>query len=470
MGFILRNGTAVTPDGRVEADLWCDDGRIVGLVPRGHRVEADTSIDATGLLLFPGFIDPHVHSRDPGLTEKEDFEHSTRGAAAGGITTILEMPNTIPPVLTGDVLTQRAEYYSARAWVDFGLWGFAAADRNLRDLAGLFSAGAVGVKLFWGYPLDASTLQLIYTAPTGDVIPAPDAGVVLRVAREVGRLGGLLALHCEDRGILDAAQEDLGHAIVAYSDLLRTRPEVAESAAVAVAAQIAATTRCHIHVVHMSSMQATEIVREARRAGVPLTAETCPHYLTLGAEDQVVIDGKVKVYPPVRAMEHQHALWQGLADGVIESIGSDHAPHTLAEKQRPLGDQPAGMPGVETLGPLLVDAMCRGLLRPEQIAAVLSENPARIYGLYPSKGALAPGSEADITVVDPNASTTLRTSALHAKNPYCPWDGRELQGRVVMTFLRGQQIMRDGQLPAGPVGRFVPAAGRSIPRRGPTVP
>ena len=176
MEFVLRNGTAVTPSGLSESDVWCDDDHIVGLLPRGRRLDSVRSVDVTGLLLFPGFIDPHVHSRDPGLTEKEDFEHSTQGAAAGGITTILEMPNTIPPVLTRDDLEKRAEYYLSRAWVDFGLWGLAAGDRNIGDLQGLFRAGAVGVKLFWGYALDAATLQLVYTSSTAATIPAPDAG------------------------------------------------------------------------------------------------------------------------------------------------------------------------------------------------------------------------------------------------------------------------------------------------------
>ena len=206
------------------------------------------------------------------------------------------------------------------------------------------------------------------------------------MAQEVGRLGGLLALHCEDRSILDAAQLALGHPPITYADLLESRPEVAEASAVAVAAEIAASTRCHIHAVHLSSKRATEIVRDARQVGIPLTAETCPHYLTLAAEQQVVSNGRVKVYPPVRSMEHQGALWDALATGIIKSVGSDHAPHTVEEKERPLGEQPAGMPGVETLAPLMVDGMCRGRLSPEQIGMILSENPARMYGLYPRKG------------------------------------------------------------------------------------
>lgn len=358
-----------------------------------------------------------MHSRDPWLTQKEDFEHSTQSAAAGGITTILEMPTTVPPVMTEQGLCDRADYYAGRAWVDYGLWGLAVGAHNLTDLAGLFRAGAVGVKLFWGYALDAEALQLVYAPTDRPVVPAPDAGAVLRVAREVQPAGGLLALHCEDRAILDAAQFGLGSLPVTYPELLETRPDVAEAAAVAIAAEIARATSCHTHVVHMSSSRAADVVRSARRAGIPLTAETCPHYLTLSTSDPAVVEGRVKVYPPVRDVHSQQALWSALAEGVIESVGSDHAPHTLAEKQKPLSEQPAGMPGVETLAPLMVDAMLRGRLAPEQLAAILSENPSRMYGLYPRKGTLVPGADADVTVVDPGATTTLRTADLHTRTP-----------------------------------------------------
>ena len=467
MAFVLRSGTVVAPGGLCDTDVWCDDGRVVALVAPGRRVPNADAIDVSGLLLFPGFIDPHVHSRDPGLTEKEDFEHSTQGAAAGGVTTILEMPNAVPPVTTEAGLLERAGYFASRAWVDFGLWGLAIGARNLAELEGLFRAGAVGVKLFWGYALDASTLQLIYAPTTNPVIPAPDAGAVLTVAREVHRVGGLLALHCEDRSILDAIQAESGSSPLTYPDLLAARPEVAEAAAVAVAAEIAADSGCHIHVVHLSSARATEVVRGARSSGIPLTGETCPHYLTLSTDERVVSEGRVKVYPPVRTADNQQALWAALADGVIESVGSDHAPHTVAEKQKPLGQQPAGMPGVETLSSLMVDGMCRGLVSPEQLAMLLSENPARIFGLYPRKGSLAPGSDADVTLVDPHGTTTISTASLHAKNPFCPWDSWQLKGRVVMSFLRGRQLLRDGAIAPEPTGHFLPAGHRTLPRRGP---
>ena len=465
MGFVLRNGTLVTPGGRREADLWCDNGRIAGLLERGRRVPEAESIDVEGLLLFPGFIDPHVHSRDPGLTDKEDFEHSTQGAAAGGITTILEMPNTVPPVTTGAGLRERAAYYEGRAWVDFGLWGLAVGARNLAEIEGLFAAGAVGVKLFWGYALDAATLQLVYAPTDKPVVPAPDAGAVLRVARVVGRVGGLLALHCEDRNILDASVAELGHQPLTYPELLAARPVVAEAGAVAMAAEIAAASNCHIHVVHLSSARAAQVIRQAQASGISITAETCPHYLTLSADQQIVMAGRVKVYPPVRGDADQQALWTALTEGVIESIGSDHAPHALADKHKPLGEQPAGMPGVETIGPLLVDAMLRGRLTAEQLAAIVSENPARMYGLYPRKGSLASGSDADVTVVDPNGSTTLSGASLHAKNPYCAWEQQRLRGRIVSSFTRGRPVLRDGAIASGPLGRFVSAGERTLPRR-----
>lgn len=465
MSLLIQNGTVVTPTRQVQGDIWCDDGRIVALLPRGQRIEADSTVDASGMLLFPGFIDPHVHSREPGLTEKEDFSHSTRGAAVGGTTTVLEMPNTVPPVMTGHDLVERAGYFSTRAWVDYGLWGLSAGTRNTGDIEGLFAAGAVGVKLFWGYALDAATLQLVYTAPAADVVPAPDAGAVWQVAAEVARVGGVLALHCEDRSILDAGGKALGHPPVDYSELLQSRPEVAETAAVAVAAEIAGSTGCHVHVVHMSSGRAVDVVRAAHQAKIPITAETCPHYLTLTSDHPAIAEGRVKVFPLVKGIEHQQALWRAIGDCTIVSIGSDHAPHTLVEKSKPLAQQPAGMVGVETLGPVMVDAALRGMLAPEQLAYLLAESPARLYGLFPRKGTLAPGSDADITVVDPHGSTTISNASLHAKNPSSPWEGQRLQGRVAMTFVRGQLIAKDGQIVGGPIGRFVPSRDREFPRQ-----
>ena len=459
MRLRIANGSLVTPRGTSRADVVCRDGTIERVGDTAD-LRVDLQIDATGLLVFPGFIDPHVHSRDPGLTHKEDFAHSTRAAAAGGVTTLLEMPNAIPPVTTAAVFEERAAQHGRVAFVDFGLWGLALGSENLADIAGLFDAGAVAVKLFWGYALDRRTRSLVYNvaaeAPE-NVIQAPDNGSVLALCREVAGVGGVLGAHCEDRGVIDAAERAVGHPVGSYAEFLQARPATAEAVSIAIAAELSAATNCRIHVVHTSSAVGIRAVRRAQGEGVRLTAETCPHYLAFTQADAGQVGGLMKVYPPIRTLDDQAALWEAVRDGTIVSLGSDHAPHTLAEKSQGLAAAPAGLLGVETIVPVLVHEMLGGRLPPERLAAVLSEGTARLYGLYPRKGALTPGSDADFTLVDPASTTIVDSARLHSLHPQSAWHGRPLRGSISMTILRGHVIARSGEVVGEPRGRLVRA-------------
>jgi dihydroorotase len=213
----------------------------------------------------------------------------------------------------------------------------------------------------------------------------------------------------------------------------------------------------------MSSKRAAQLVRTARADGVPVTAETCPHYLTLTAQDYERVGPTMKVYPPIRTDEDRDALWEAVRDGTITSVGSDHAPHTLDEKQLGLARAPAGSTGVETLASVMVDRMCRGAISPERLAWVLSEGTARLYGLHPRKGSLQPGADADLTLVDPNARRTVSGDRLHTKQRYSPWEGVTLSGVPVLSLLRGHVIMRQGEPIGEPRGAFVGSA-RSEPK------
>ncbi|MGI9147994.1 MAG: dihydroorotase [Chloroflexota bacterium] len=470
MRLRIRNGTVVTSRGSRQADVICSDGTIerVGAPERAAEV-VDEEIDATRLLVFPGFVDPHVHSRDPGLTHKEDFAHSTRAAAAGGVTTICEMPNAIPPVSSAAIFEDRAAHHGLVSSVDFGLWGIALGPENLDQIAGLFAAGVVGVKLFWGYALHRSTHMLVYNlvdATPADLIQPPDTGQVLELCREVARVGGLLAAHCEDRGVIDAAERSLGRPIDSYQELLRIRPDTAEAISIAIAGELSLATGCRFHVVHCASARGVGALRRAQSAGARLTAETCPHYLALSADDFPALGVSMKVFPPIRELADQAALWQAVEDGTIISIGSDHAPHTRAEKALDLGSAPAGVAGLETLVPVLIDAVLAGRLSAERLAAVLAEDSARLYGLYPHKGTLEPGADADFTLVNPHASSVVDVGRLHSKEPQTPWQGRWLRGALDRTILRGEVIARNGEVVGEPRGRLVrashaPVAGRA---------
>jgi dihydroorotase len=460
MKLLVANGSVVTLDGVQEVDVLCEDGRIVALLERGLHVEVDETLDVAGQMVFPGFIDPHVHSRDPGMTEKEDFAHSTLGALVGGVTTIIEMPNAIPPVDSVEVFHQRRAQHEQVAWVDFGLWGISVGEGNIDELRPLIEAGVAAIKIFWGYALRRDTRQLVYNIddePVENLLMPPDNGVVLRVFREVAQAGGLLAAHCEDRDILTVSERALAHPVETYDDLLAARPDIAESTSIAVAAEFARATGCRFHVVHMASAKGVDTVRNAQTRGIGVTAETCPQYLTLTDEDYGRVGPMMKVYPPIRTAQDQESLWAAVADGTIVSIGSDHAPHTVEEKARGFATQPAGAVGCETFGPVMADALFRGKISVERFAEVMSTSTAKLYGLYPRKGVIRPGSDADLTIVDPRASRVVRNEDLVAKQPVSPWNGFSLTGLPTAVVLRGRVAMRNGAPVGEHRGQFVPA-------------
>ncbi len=460
MTAIVRGGTIVTAAGRTGADIVVRDGTIAALLPPGDRVAGESeTIDASGMIVFPGIIDPHVHTRDPGQTYKEDLSHATRAAAVGGITTILEMPNAIPPVVDRDSFLRRATEHARISHVDFGLWGLAVGPGSETQFRELRSAGAPAAKLFWGFAFDRATGALVYNpqdADGKDLSPPATNGDVWGMLRESAQVGLLIGLHCEDQSILGAAARSWGLA-TDYESLLRVRPIEAESVAIASAVELANATGARIHILHVSSARGIELVRQARQAGTDVTAETCPHYLTLKSTDFEEVGPAMRVFRPIRTAANQAALWDAVVDGTIDSIGSDHAPHSLDERRLPFASQPAGAIGVETMLRVLLDASARGLVSLERLAWVLSEGTARRYGLFPTKGALQVGSDADMTIIDPRAMWTIRNTELHSKNPLSPWDGRTGTGLPVRTILRGCTVALDGQPVGSPQGRLVKA-------------
>lgn len=455
--LILRQGTVVTSSDRYQADIGVAGGRIIAIGELSAAV-ADSVYDASGKIVFPGFIDEHVHSRDPGLTHKEDFAHSSRAAAGGGITTVVEMPNTVPPVSDPTSFREVSEKLSQQAFVDFAMWALVLGDENLAEIGGLAEAGAVGFKLFWGYALDRETRALVYhPMPNQEVIPPPDDGQIFAAFQEIAKTGRPVAIHAENADVISLLSErERNSGAGSYASLLRSRPPFTEAMTVDTGIRLAEAAGVHLHVLHVSSAEATERVAMARAQGLRVSAESCPHYLVLTDEDFERLGTLMKIYPPVREEHHQNRLWEALRAGDIQTLGSDHAPHTEEEKAGELWAAPAGASSVQATVPLMLNAVNQGRLSLQRLAAVLSENPAKLLGLADRKGRIAPGADADFTVVDLERRMTIRKEDTYSKSKAVPYDGMTVTGAPVATFVRGRQLMADGRLiEERPTGRLL---------------
>jgi allantoinase len=443
----------------IKVNIYILDGKITRIEENTSEIfESMKIVDLKGMTVLPGMIDSHIHSREPGLTEKEDFYHVTRAAAVGGITTVLDMPNTSPPVHNKQVFKEKAELFESKSFVDFGLWGIALGTKNLDTLQDLVDEGIVGVKFFWGYALEESTYKLVYnyTKNMPGVIPPPDDGDVFQLFEEMGSKNIPLGIHLENNTIISSLIASKKDKENNYEDFLEVRPNITEAISIQTAAMFAEETGTHLHVVHMTSKEGTEIVRNAKKNGVKITAETCPQYLYLTDVDYQRLGTMMKVYPPIRRLEDQDELWNGILDGTISTIGSDHAPHTLEEKKIDnIWEAPAGFVGVETIFPLMLNTVCKGKLTLDRLVEVMSVNPAKIFGLYPKKGAIQIGADADFTIVDMNGTTIIRNENLHSKNPLSPFHGQELLGKVAMTIVRGNVVAENGEIVGEPKGKLV---------------
>lgn len=454
--LIVKNGTIVTSHAAFRADIGVISERIA-CIGRLEGCSAREVYDADGKYVFPGFIDEHVHSRDPGLTHKEDFTHSTMSAAVGGITTVLEMPNSVPPVIDAASFRNRVEAIGPQAFVDYGLWGMVIGDLNTHKLPELAEAGVIGFKFFWGYALNKHTMELVYNfKKDDDVFFPPDEGEIYEAFLTIGGLGRPVAIHAENSHViarLAAKERQTGQAD--YASFLRSRPSFTEALTVQAGITLAKAAKVHLHVLHIAAAEGVDLVRQARLEGQAVTAETCPHYLLLSDEDWPRLHGDMKIYPPIREKTHQVRLWEGIRNGDLQVIGSDHAPHEEKEKVGDIWTVPAGACGVQTLVPLILDAASKGRLTLNQVAALLSENPARIWGLYGKKGALIPDADADFTIVDMQRETVLRRDQLLSKNRIAPFDGVTVRGVPVATFVRGRKVAEEGKPIGTPGGRLV---------------
>ncbi|MFG2474761.1 allantoinase AllB [Streptomyces fagopyri] len=433
---MLRSTRVITPEGTRAASVAVAGGRITAVLAHGAEVPPGARLEDFGDdVLLPGLVDTHVHVNDPGRTEWEGFWTATRAAAAGGITTIVDMPlNSLPPTTTVDHLRTKRDVARSKAHVDVGFWGGALPD-NVKDLRPLHDAGVFGFKAF--------------LSPSGvDEFPELDQDRLARSLAEISGFGGLLIVHAEDPHHLDAAPHKGGRR---YDDFLASRPRDAENTAIGNLIAQARRLDARVHVLHLSSSDALPRIAAAKAEGVRLTVETCPHYLTLTAEE--VPDGasEFKCCPPIREAANQDLLWRALADGTIDCVVTDHSPSTADLKTDDFATAWGGISGLQlSLPAIWTEARRRGHGL-EDVVRWMSSRTARLVGLDHRKGAIQAGHDADFAVFAPDETFTVDPAALEHRNRVTAYAGKTLSGVVKSTWLRGRRVMSEGRFtdPAG---------------------
>jgi len=444
--LVIKNGKAVMPDGLYEVGLAIDEGKIVCIGKASKLPKADHTIDASGKIVLPGIIDAHVHLREPGTPQREDFETGTKAAAAGGITTVLEMPVSTPAVASAEALNRRIELLKNRAVVDYGLYA-GAGTHNLQQIPSLAKAGAIAFKTFLTHPPPERE-------PEYRGVYAVDDGSLLEIFGAVSKTGLRSCVHAENNTIIERNIAKLKESKrldpPAHAE---SRPNVVEVEAVERAITLAKTANAKLHLCHTSTREAMEIIQSAKRSGMDITAETCPQYLTLTSEVMKKSGPYAKINPPLRSSADVNAMWSAVNGGTVDIIASDHAPFPKEEKDVGWTDiwkAPAGMPQLETMLPLLLTKVNERRISIERLARLMSTNPARIFGLYPRKGAIRIGSDGDITIVDLKKQKTIRKEEMHTKGrSVTVYDGWEVKGVPTATIVRGQIVMDE----SGVVGK-----------------
>lgn len=437
-------GTVVSATGSSRLDVGVAGGRFVGLYAAGWAPEARETVQAAGLLVLPGVVDAHFHCRAPGHPEREDFDSGTQAAAAGGVTTICEMPTAVPAVRDAATFRDRRAFASRQAHVDFALWAGGGA-HSAADIQGMAAEGAIGYKLF------------LHAAPPGREVEyagvtATDTASLYQSLAWIQPTGLPLAIHCEDDALIHARTEQLrARGEVGPRAHAASRPPFVEAVAVSTVLILAEEVGTRVHFPHVSTAHGLELVAAAKRRGRPVSVETCPHYLLFEADVADRAGPFAKINPPIRSAADRQALWSGIRDRTVDVVASDHAPYTLEEKEAGWQDvfrAPSGCPGAELMAPALLDRALRGELSLERVVELVSERPATLFGLGRRKGAVQPGRDADLVLFDPAGSWLVRTDRLLSRSGGSArlYEGMALRGRVVATYVRGRPAYQDGAI------------------------
>lgn len=429
--LILTGGTVVSHDGKGVRDIGVKDGRIAAMGELGQASAGET-IDCTGLHVLPGVVDSQVHFREPGMEHKEDLETGSRAAVLGGVTTVFEMPNTDPLTTSESALADKVRRATGRMHCDFAFWVGGTRDNAayVGELERL--PGAAGIKVFMG-------------SSTGSLLVEDDEGVA-SILRNTRRRA---AFHSEDefrlRARLGERVEDDPSSHPVWRD------EIAALDCTQRLVRLARQARARIHVLHVSTAEEIDFLEGHKDVA---TCEATPHHLTFTAEDYARLGTLLQMNPPVRAARHRTGIWRGVEQGIVDVLGSDHAPHTLAEKARTYPASPSGMTGVQTLVPVMLDHVNAGRLTIERFVDLTSHGPQRIFGMA-RKGRIAAGYDADFTIVDLKRRETITNAGQGSRAGWTPHDGRSVTGWPVGTIIRGRRVMWEGEIVTPSQGRAV---------------
>jgi allantoinase len=448
--LVIRGRRVVTPESVVAGCIHVKDGRIAALTAYDQPLPDCEVVEASETsIVIPGLVDTHVHVNEPGRTQWEGFSTATRAAAAGGVTTIIDMPlNSIPPTTTREGLAEKLLAANSQCYVDVGFWG-GVVPGNTRELAALREAGVVGFKCF-----------LIHSGV--DEFPNVTELDLREALPELNRLNSLLIVHAEVPGPIEEhachAKNTQATPATSYQTFLNSRPRTAENEAVELMIRLAREFGTRVHIVHHSSADALPMLREARAAGLPITVETCPHYLAFAAEEIPAGATEFKCCPPIREKENQDQLWKALNDGLIDMVVSDHSPCSPELKLRDKGDFLAAWGGISSLQfrlPIMWTECRKRGLSVEHLVQWLCSAPAQLVEFQARKGRIAIGADADLVIWNPDKEFLVDSSIIHHRHKVTPYAGRCLAGLVEKTFLRGKNIYDEGEFTVGPQGEFL---------------
>ncbi len=431
--LVLSNAKAYLKKEIVDCSLAIDDGKIFKIGKEAIMPKAQAKTDLKNLLVLPGLIDAHVHLRGQEKAYKEDFYSGTAAAAAGGITTVLDMPNNDPVTMSAETLRNRMAEAKKKVLVNVGF--YSEFPRNVEEIAKIVEEGAVAFKLFMTEQVGGLNID--------------DDRALVEAFKIISGLKISVAVHAEDKTMLKKAEDEFKRAnrngIEAF---LKAHSENVEVKAIKRLLSIAEQTNVHTHFCHVSTENGLKAIVDGKKSRMPITCEATPHHLLLSVDDLKRTGTLALTVPPVREKHHSTALWDGIKKGWIDILASDHAPHTLQEKKaKVVWDVKVGIPNLETTLPLLLTEVNRGRLSIVDVARVMAEKPAEIFKLK-SRGYLKEGNNADLTVVDLKRKYKIEASKFHSKAKYSPFDQWTVEGKPVKTFVNGQLIMDNGEIVA----------------------